>query len=162
MVRVGFVLARTTGTIELLQAIMTYIDHYQYDTSYLTDDFNRLRDAATADKPQLFVAYCRKALAAKETGTMPLRDAAYAIAGVMFMKELDDPIFDDITAQAGELELPAEHVSGNPEEKWLELVALVDRCEKMHQSAAWMKKTEADQAKMERRNKEAFEEYGEK
>lgn len=112
---------------------MTYTDHYKYEASQMMkDDFNKLRDAAKADKPRLFVEYCRKAIAAKEAGKMPLRDAAYSIAGAMFMKELDEPLFEELTGLAGELELPAEFVDGDPEQKWHKLVSLVDEYENRH------------------------------
>lgn len=140
---------------------MTYTDHYQYDTTILSEDFKRLRDASLADKPALFVAYCRKAIEAKATGAMPMRDAAYGIAGVMFMKELSDPMFEDIVGLAGELELPAEFVSGDPEQMWQGLITLIDRYDQTFQSAAWLKEVEAKQGQIEQRTKEAFERKGE-
>jgi hypothetical protein len=142
---------------------MAYTDHYKYEASrLLKDNFNKLRDAAKADKPQLFVNYCRKAITAKEASKMPLRDAAYSIAGVMFMTELDEPLFESLTGLAGELELPTEFVSGNPEKKWQELLALVDEYEKAHKTEDWLDNVEQEQAAMELRTKEAFEEHGDK
>ncbi|SRR5258708_4814133 len=140
---------------------MTYIDHYSYEaTRMMRDSFIKLRDAAEAEKPRLFVEYCHKAITAKEAGKMPLRDAAYSIANVMFMKELDEPLFEDLTSLAGELELPAEFVNGDPETGWQKLVSLVDEYEKMHATQAWLDKVEQEQAEMERHTKEAFQEHG--
>lgn len=105
---------------------MTYIDHYTYPKSHIMDDdLRRLRDASNGIKPRLFVEYCEKAIAAKESGGMPLRDAAYSIARTMFINELKDPLFEEITSLAGELELPAQFVDGDPERGWSKLRTLV-------------------------------------
>lgn len=165
MVWVGLVPARAAATIELLlrYQIMTHTDHYKYEASQMmNEDLKHLRDADKVDKPRLFAEYCRKAIGAKEAGKMPIRDAAYAIARTMFIKELEEPLFDDLTGLAGELELPVEFVRGGVAQKWQELISLVDQYEKAHETEAWLEKVEHEQANMERRTKQAFDEHGDK
>lgn len=106
---------------------MTYTDHYTYEAAHILDpDFQKITSAADTDKPALLLEFCRKAIAAKAAKTMSLRDAAYAIAGTMFIHELRSPPFEEITGLAGELELPSEHVTGDPEVRWVKLVKLID------------------------------------
>ena len=126
--RTPLVLTRVTDNIYLSWfCIVTYTDHYKYPASHMmVGDFERLHTAGKTDKPTLFVDYCRKAIGAKEAGTMPLRDAAYSIARTMFVRELDEPLFDELTGLAGELELPPQFVNGDREERWQKLIALVD------------------------------------
>lgn len=140
---------------------MTYTDPYKYPASHIMDDdFKQLRNAIKSDKQQLFASYCRKVIAAKGAGTMPLRDAAYSIAATMFIKELDEPLFEELVALAGELELPEKFVNGDPEKKWQKLVALIAEYEKTHKTQAWLEKMEQEQDEMERRTKKSFEKYG--
>lgn len=106
---------------------MTYTDTYDFPGSKLfTEDFDLIVTAPNEAKPRMFAAYCQKIVTSKNKGEVSLRDAAYAIAGAMMIRELDSPLFEELTELAGELELPEEHVDGNPEDRWVELVALVD------------------------------------
>lgn len=71
---------------------MTYTDNYDYSAAkIMDDDFITLKNAPTSKKPALFLEYCQKIIDAKNNGVLPLRDAAYAIAAAMSIKELDDP-----------------------------------------------------------------------
>jgi hypothetical protein len=121
--------AITNEKTELLYRVDddVYTDNYQFPTSkLLEDDLLKIKNAVPDKKPKLFADYCQKAINAKISGSMPLRDAAYSIAQTMFLDELNGAIFEKITSLAGELELPPKFFTGNPEDKWLELIALVE------------------------------------
>ncbi|TAK89221.1 hypothetical protein EPO04_03960 [Patescibacteria group bacterium] len=115
---------------------MTYYDEYNFPSSHLVDaDLGALQKATREDKPELFIKYCNKVIAAKNEGRMPLRDAAYSISRTMFIEELNDSLFEEITLLAGELELPPQFVNGEVEVKWQNLVALVGEYNKVHTKA---------------------------
>ena len=84
-----------------------------------------LLDAPKVDKPQLFLDYCRAVIKDKNNGELSLEDAGYQIAGTMFIHELDEPLFDEITTLAGQLELPGHILGLNPTEGWAHLVELI-------------------------------------
>ncbi len=83
-------------------------------------------DAPKADKPRLFFEYCRKVIKDKNRGEITLEDAGYQIAGAMFIHELDEPLFEEITLLAGRLELPSHVLGTDPTTEWKQLVALVE------------------------------------
>ena len=112
---------------------MTYHDKYNFPSSRIMDtDLALLRKVPKEKKPHLFIQYCYKVITTYEEGGMPLRDAAYSIARTMFIKELEDPLFEEITFLAGELELPPEIIDGAPDKKWERLVGLVEEYKKEH------------------------------
>jgi len=88
--------------------------------------FRQLYDAEIQEKPHLFLKYCRAVIEAKNQDSLSIEDAAYDIAGAMSIRELEEPLFDQITELAGSLELPS-HISGvQPGEGWNRLVQLID------------------------------------
>lgn len=92
-------------------------------------DLRQLIAAPKQDKPKLFLNYCRKVIKAKRRGDIPLDDAGYQIAETMFIYELDEPLFDELTGLAGELELPKHILKKDPEDEWKRLIELVDEYE---------------------------------
>lgn len=71
-----------------------------------------------------FGVFCRAALEAKAAGQIPPQQAAMAIAGCMFVDNLDaDPLREEITMMAGELEVPQDRTETS--ERWLGLERLV-------------------------------------
>lgn len=116
---------------------MTYNDTYNFPYSQIMkSDLDAIQKAPFEDKPHVFIDYCKKVIVAKSQGEMPLRDAAYSIARTMFINELENPLFEEITLFAGELELPTELVEGDLDKKWGQLVALVDEYGKTHRKAS--------------------------
>ncbi len=92
----------------------------------IRQELKLLAEAHVDDKPRLFSNYCRKVIKDKNRGNITLEEAAYQIAGTMFVGELDNPLFEEITSLAGSLELPG-HVTGiDPRVEWKRLVSLVD------------------------------------
>lgn len=69
-----------------------------------------------------FLTICKEIIAKVENGSVRLEDGAYTIAGLMFWDRVSkiDRLFD-VCLHAGELELPAQYVSGDVQEKWNEL-----------------------------------------
>jgi hypothetical protein len=96
--------------------------------------FQQLYDAKPQEKPRLFLEYCRLVIKAKNLGTLSIEEAAYKIAGAMSIRELEEPLFEQITELAGSLELPY-HISGvQPGDGWIRLVRLVDEYEQSKNS----------------------------
>jgi len=116
---------------------MTYIDNYDYPGSkQFHDQLVVIVNAPTNKKPRLFAEYCLTIVDTKNNHKLLLRDAAYSIAGAMMIKELDEPLFEELTGLAGELELPAEHIDGDPEEGWARLVQLIQEYASKHADQA--------------------------
>lgn len=84
-----------------------------------------LLDAPEEIKPRLFFEYCKKIISEKNSGEITLEDAGYLIAEPMFIRELDEPLFEEITLLAGRLELPAHISKSDPAVDWKKLVSLV-------------------------------------
>lgn len=98
-------------------------------------DLRRLIDAPKDEKPRLFLDYSRKVIKAKNRGEIEIWDAGYQIAETMFIQELDEPLFEEITAVAGRLELPRGVLMVDPDEQWKHLVKLVyEYAERLKQS----------------------------
>jgi len=71
-----------------------------------------------------FASFCRSALQAKKTGQLSSQQAAMAIAGCMFIDNLDgDPLREEITMMAGELEVPREPKETT--QRWTDLERLI-------------------------------------
>ena len=85
----------------------------------------QLLDAPGEQKPLMFFNYCRKLIVAKNQGDITLESAGHEIADAMYVRELDDPLFAEITSLAGRLELPHHTKAVNADAAWDYLVALV-------------------------------------
>lgn len=113
---------------------MTYNDNYTYEASHALDqELQAVMSAQTTEKPAAFIKLCHAALDAKKSGGMPPRDAAYVIARTMFIRELENDLFEAITSLAGQLELPDEFIDGDIHAKWDELAELIAEYSKNYQ-----------------------------
>ncbi len=112
-----------------MQDSNTYYDEYQY-SDYMHDEYKKLRRVPSDQRARQFIDYCKKAIAGYESGRVPLRDAAYAIAGTTFIHEIShDPELEDITLVASELELPPEVHKLDTQKEWQELLQMIAAAE---------------------------------
>lgn len=91
--------------------------------------WNILKDASSAEKPSVFLDYCRIIQKLKETGEYSVRYAAYRICAASFFPELiKTSTIKAVLDFACDLELPenARPIRGSEEKLWIQLVALIN------------------------------------
>lgn len=96
----------------------------------LRDQFIALKPT---DKPAGFIDYCQQVIKLAEGGTLSHREAGYAIADLMFDKTVSsEPGLEAITLLAGNIELPDDVISGDPDKEWDKLKKWVDEARKKY------------------------------
>ena len=99
----------------------------------MPDEFERLRKAPPGERVKQFLRYANTVIEGKASGRVSLQQAAYTIVcGASFPEVSADPELEAISSRAGELELPAHLVSGDPEERWAEMVRWLREYEAKH------------------------------
>lgn len=80
---------------------------------------NLEKQVGTTGFAEEFVRVCQTIIGWVDRGLCTLQDGTYTIAGLMFFEDVNQsPEMLDICLQAGELELPEDHISGSVYEKW--------------------------------------------
>jgi hypothetical protein len=86
----------------------------------------KIQDVSQQEKPGVFLQYCREIIDAKNKNELSIEDAGYRIAEAMFIHDLDEPLFDEIVALAGSLELPFRISGVESSDGWNRLVTLIE------------------------------------
>lgn len=84
--------------------------------------YKALKEAPPDSFRKAFVDYCRKALALEKQYNVSKQDVAYVIAGTMFLEGANEPQIEEITIEAGALEIPSRY----SDQKWQHLLALIE------------------------------------
>lgn len=96
----------------------------QYTDKYLSKKLHHAYKAGTASNNlrREIIKYWQEIVDLSRAGKIDRETACYHIADVMFVSVIgNDPILEELAIDAGELELPKHHISGNAESRWEDL-----------------------------------------
>lgn len=99
-----------------------------YTDKYLAQKLHKAVKVGTASNQlrAAIIKYWQEIVELNRTGKIDRETACYHIADVMFIKVVEnDPILEDLSLEAGELELPKHHISGDVESRWKDLQATI-------------------------------------
>jgi len=100
----------------------------KYTDKYLTNKLYRAYKSGTnSNQPRgAIVKYWKEIVELSLAGKINRETACYHICSAIIVPIVEnDPILENIASDAGELELPKQHISGNAESRWKKLQQVI-------------------------------------